>query len=60
MGKAWKLHIVHVAAKEEAEKLVGLCRDLRGGFTNPNTEAWLGAIGIAAIPGDQTSPDTIA
>ncbi len=57
-GKALKLHIVHVAAKEEAEKLAELCR----GAADPEADivisdmgpllasiGWLGAIGIAVI-----------
>jgi len=60
MGKAWKLHIVHVAAKEEAEKLAGLCRDLWGGIHQSQYRSLMGAIGFPAIPRDQTSPDTIA
>ncbi|HWR10779.1 MAG TPA: DegV family protein [Rectinemataceae bacterium] len=56
---AWTIHIVHVAAKEEAEKLASLC----GARASSGTEilvsdmgpllasiGWLGAVGIAAVP----------
>ena len=56
---AWTIHIVHVAAREEAEKLAGFCRSL----VNSKAEilvsdmgpllssiAWLGAIGVAVVP----------
>lgn len=57
-GKALRLHIVHVAAKEEAEKLAKLCRAVADQETDIIVSdmgpllasiGWLGAIGIAAI-----------
>jgi len=58
-GEACDVHIVHVDARQEAEKLAELCRSL----AEPRSEivvsdmgpllssiAWLGAIGVAVIP----------
>jgi len=58
-GDACDVHIVHVDARAEAEKLAGLC----GTLASPGSEivvsdmgpllssiAWLGAIGVAVIP----------
>lgn len=57
--KARDIHIVHVAAKEEADKLADLCRSLAGQDSTILVSdmgpllasiGWLGAIGIAVLP----------
>ncbi|MCX7026443.1 MAG: DegV family protein [Spirochaetes bacterium] len=58
-GRAESVHIVHVAARKEAEKLAALCRTCAGSTIRIHVSdmgpllasiGWLGAVGIAILP----------
>jgi DegV family protein with EDD domain len=61
-GEFGDIHIVHVAAREEAGKLAGLCTSLAGSGTVVQVSdmgpllasvGWLGALGVAVLPRTQ-------